>query len=62
MIRGIGRVSVHVYSSEDGLLDRVVIFLGDGTTLLDYFLGLGVNAICTDIPVQAQKYIDESRS
>jgi len=35
-----------------------------GRTLQDYFLGLGlgVDAICTDIPVQVQEYIEKSKS
>jgi glycerophosphoryl diester phosphodiesterase len=34
-----------------------------GLTLEDYFLGLGlgVDAICTDIPVQVQEYIDRKK-
>ena len=34
-----------------------------GHTMEDYFLGLGlgVNAICTDNPVEVQKYIDRKR-
>ena len=34
-----------------------------GHSLNDYFLGLGlgVDAICTDIPVQVQEYIDRKK-
>ena len=44
--------------------DGFIVTGWPGRTLQDYFLGLGlgVNAICTDIPVQGQEYIEKSGS